>query len=125
MIQNGAASIYDGIMSVAHRMGLNRGTKDVISYDVSKFLDGVSWHDSSIYCEECVTIWTHLFAERIATYESSTIDYFISFGNFMPCSADTYTSLGGSNGCADQLINWVGTKKLGQGVLTKKNPLSF
>ena len=31
----------------------------------------------------------------------------------MSCSADTYVSLGGSNGCADQLTNWDGTQKLG------------
>ena len=36
------------------------------------------------------------------------------------CSADTYVSLGGSNGCADQLTNWDGTQKDGLGALPSK-----
>lgn len=38
----------------------------------------------------------------------------------LSCSADTYVSLGGSNGCADQLTNWDGTQKLGLGAPSKK-----
>ena len=37
----------------------------------------------------------------------------------------SYTSLGGSNGCADQLTNWDGTKKLGLGAITKKKGQSY
>ena len=43
----------------------------------------------------------------------------------MSCSAETYTSLGGSNGCADQLTNWDGTKKLGLESVTKKKGRSY
>ena len=43
----------------------------------------------------------------------------------LKCSAETYTSLGGSNGCADQLTNWDGTKKLGLGSQTKKKGQSY
>ena len=39
----------------------------------------------------------------------------------MSCSADTYVSLGGSNGCADQLTNWDGTQKLGLGASPKRS----
>ena len=39
------------------------------------------------------------------------LDRFISEGN---------VSLGGSNGCADQLTNWDGTQKLGLGAPPKK-----
>lgn len=38
----------------------------------------------------------------------------------LSCSADTYVSLGGSKGCADQLTNWDGTQKDGLGALPSK-----
>ena len=94
-------------------MELSLGTKDGISSAVNNFLSGMSWSDCSKFNVECVTNWTHLFAERDVTYEPSVIDNFISFVDYMSCSAETYTSLGGSNGCANQLTNWDGTKKLG------------
>ena len=43
----------------------------------------------------------------------------------MSFSADTYVSLGGSNGCADQLTNWDGTKKVGLGAVLRKKPRGF
>ena len=59
------------------------------------------------------------------TYEPSIIDNFISFVDYMSCSEETYTSLCGSNGCADQLTNWNGTKKLGLGEPVKKKGQSY
>ena len=120
-----AASIYYGIMAVAHKMELNLGAKEGITSAVNNFLSGMSWRDCSKFNEECVTNWTHLFAERDVTYESSIIDNFISFVDYMSCNAETYTSLGGSNGCADQLTNWDGTKKIGLGSQTKKKGQSY
>ena len=120
-----AASIYYGIMAVAHKMELNLGTKEDVTSVVNNFLSGVSWSDCSKFNKECVTSWTHLFAERDITYEPSIIENFISFVDYMSCSAETYTSLGGSNGCADQLTNWNGTKKLGLGSPTKKKGQSY
>lgn len=120
-----AASIYYGIMAVAHKMELNLGTKEGISSAVNIFLSGMSWRDCSKFNKECVTNWTHLFAERDVTYEPSIIDNFISFVDYMSCYAETYTSLGGSNGCADQLTNWDGTKKVGLGSPTKKKGQSY
>ena len=38
----------------------------------------------------------------------------------MSCSADTYVSLGGSNGCADQLTNRDGTQKVELGNILQK-----
>lgn len=108
-----AASIYYGIIAVAHKMKLSLGTKEGITSAVNNFLSGMSWSDCSKFNVECVTGWTHLFAERDVTYEPSIIDNFISFVDYISCSAETYISLGGSNGCADQLTNWDGTKKLG------------
>ena len=120
-----AASIYYGIMAVAHKMELSLGTKDGISSAVNNFLSGMSWRDCSKFNVECVTSWTHLFAERDVTYNPSVIDNFISFVDYMSCNAETYTSLGGSNGCADQLTNWDGTKKLGLGSPSKKKGQSY
>lgn len=37
---------------------------------------------------------------------------FLSFVDHISCNADTYVSLGGSNGCANQLTNLDGTQKL-------------
>ena len=112
-------------MAVAHKMELNLGTKEGITSAVNDFLSGMSWRDCSKFNEECVTNWTHLFAERDVTYEPSIIDNFISFVDYMSCNAETYTSLGGSNGCADQLTNWDGTKKLGLASAPKKKGQSY
>lgn len=120
-----AASIYYGIMAVAHKMELSLGAKEGITSAVNKFLEGVSWRDCSKFNKECVTNWTHLFAERDVTYEPSIIDNFISFVDYMSCNAETNPSLGGSNGCADQLTNWDGTKKLGLGSPSKKKGQSY
>ena len=103
-------------MAVAHKMELNLGTKEGLTSAVNNFLSGMSWRDCSKFNEECVTNWTHLFAERDVTYATSIIDNFITFVDYMSCNAETYASLGGSNGCADQLTNWDGTKKLGLGL---------
>lgn len=100
-------------MAVAHKMELSLGTKEGITSAVNNFLSGVSWSDCSKFNKERVTNRVHLFAERDVTYEPSIIDNFISYVDYMSCSAETYISLGGSNGCADQLTNWDGTKKLG------------
>ena len=112
-------------MAVAHKMKLSLGAKEGITSAVNNFLSGMSWRDSSKFNKECVTNWTHLFAERDVTYEPSVIDHLISFVDYMSCSAETYTSLGDSNGCADQLTNWDGTKKLGLEFVTKKKGQSY
>ena len=112
-------------MAVAHKMELSLGTKEGITSAVNNFLTGMSWRDCSKFNKECVTNWTHLFAEQNVTYGPSTIANFISFVDYMSCSAETYTALGGSNGCADQLTNWDGTKKVGLGSPTKKKGQSY
>ena len=88
-----AASIYYGIMAVAHKMELSLGIKEGITSAVNNFLGSMSWRDCSKFNEECVTNWTHIFAERDVTYELSIIDNFITFVDYMSCNAETYTSL--------------------------------
>ena len=58
---------------------------------------------------------------RFALHKEPVIQNFLSFINHMSCSADTYVSLGGSNGCADQLTNWSGTQKVRLGVPKKRS----
>ncbi len=73
--------------------------------------------------QECVTSWTKLFATNEVLFTDNAIDNFLAFVDHISCSADTYVSLGGSNGCADQLTNWDGTQKIGLGALTKKKKI--
>ena len=58
-----------------------------------------------------------LFATNEVQFTDNAIDNFLTFVDHMSCSADTYVSLGGSNGCADQLTNWDGTQKVGLGAV--------
>ena len=78
------------------------------------------WNGCGNYRRECVAHWTKLFATDEVVYNEPIIQNFLSFVDHMSCSADTYVSLGGSNGCADQLTNWDGTQKLGLGAPPKK-----
>lgn len=61
-----------------------------------------------------------LFATNEVQLTDNAIDIFLAFVDHMSCSADTYVSLGGSNGCADQLTNRDGTLKLGSKKTTKR-----
>ena len=64
---------------------------------------------------------TNLLATRDTSFEHTYIDAFLSFVDYMSCSAENYVSLGGSNGCADQLTNWDGAQKQGLGAPKKKD----
>ena len=61
-----------------------------------------------------------LFATDEVQLTDNAIDIFHALVDHMSCSADTYVSLGGSNGCADQLTNWDGIQKLGVKKTTKR-----
>ena len=61
-----------------------------------------------------------LFATNEIQLTDNAIDIFLTFVGHMSCSADTYVSLGASNGSADQLTNRDGTLKLGLGAPPKK-----
>lgn len=61
-----------------------------------------------------------LFATNEVQLTDNAIDIFLAFVGHMSCSADTYVSLGASNGCADQLTNWDGIQKLGLKKTTKR-----
>lgn len=115
-----SASIYYGIMAsaVKHNMGLD--SKASIDSAAKRFLSDMSWHGFTDFKQECVTNWTKLFATNEVQFTDNAIDNFLAFVDHMSCSADTYVSLGGSNGCADQLTNWDGTQKIGLGAINNK-----
>lgn len=114
-----SASIYYGIMASAVKHNIGLDSKASIESAAKRFLSDMSWHGFTDFKQECVTNWTKLFATNEVQFTNNAIDNFLTFVDHMSCSADTYVSLGGSNGCADQLTNWDGTQKAGLGTVTQ------
>lgn len=117
-----SASIYYGIMASAVKYNIGLDSKACIESAAKSFLSGMSWKSFTDFKQECVTSWTKLFATNEVQFTDNAIDTFLAFVDHMSCSADTYVSLGGSNGCADQLTNWDGTQKVGLGAVLRKKP---
>lgn len=115
-----SASIYYGIMASAVKHNIGLDSKACIESAAKRFLSGMSWHGFTDFKQECITSWTKLFATNEVQFTNKAIDNFLAFVDHMSCSADTYVSLGGSNGCADQLTNWDGTQKVGLGSILQK-----
>ena len=115
-----SASIYYGIMASAVKHNIGLDSKASIESAAKSFLSGMSWKGFTDFKQECVTSWTKLFATNEVQFTDKAIDTFLAFVDHMSCSADTYVSLGGSNGCADQLTNWDGTQKVGLGSIPQK-----
>ena len=120
-----SASIYYGIMASAVKHNIGLDSKACIESAAKRFLSGMSWHGFTDFKQECITSWTKLFATNEVQFTDKAIDNFLAFVDHMSCSADTYVSLGGSNGCADQLTNWDGTQKVGLGAVIRKKPRGF
>ena len=118
--ENESASIYYGIMASAVKHNIGLDSKACIESAAKSFLSGMSWKGFTDFKQECVTSWTKLFATNEVQFTDNAIDTFLAFVDYMSCSADTYVSLGGSNGCADQLTNWDGTQKVGLGSIPQK-----
>ena len=114
-----SASIYYGIMASAVKHNIGLDSKASIESAAKRFLSDISWRGFTDFKQECVTSWTKLFATNEVQFTDNAIDNFLTFVDHMSCSADTYVSLGGSNGCADQLTNWDGTQKAGLGTVTR------
>ena len=115
-----AKAIYYGIMATATKSNITIRSPQGSKFAVERFLVSMDWNGCGNYRRECVAHWTKLFATDEVVYTEPIIQNFLSFVEHMSCSADTYVSLGGSNGCADQLTNWDGTQKLGVGAPSKK-----
>lgn len=119
-----SAYIYYGIMASAVKHNIGLDSKACIESAAKRFLSGMSWHGFTDFKQECITSWTKLFATNEVQFTDNAIDNFLAFVDHMSCSADTYVSLGGSNGCADQLTNWDGTQKVGLGIFYKEKKKS-
>ena len=117
-----AKTIYYGIMATATKSNIALHSPQGAISAVERFLASMDWNGCGNYRRECVAHWTKIFATDEVVYNEPIIQNFLSFIDHMSCSADTYVSLGGSNGCADQLTNWDGTQKLGLGASPKKKP---
>lgn len=115
-----SASIYYGIMASAVKHNIGLDSTACIESATKRFLSDMSWHGFTDFKQECVTNWTKLFATNEVQFTDNAIDNFLAFVDHMSCSADTYVSLCGSNGCADQLTNWDGTQKVGLGAPFKR-----
>ena len=115
-----AKAIYYGIMATATKSNITIRSPQGSKFAVERFLVSMDWNGCGNYRRECVAHWTKIFATDEVVYTEPIIQNFLSFIDYMSCSADTYVSLGGSNGCADQLTNWDGTQKLGVGAPSKK-----
>ncbi|MBN2942357.1 MAG: hypothetical protein JTJ18_10015 [Streptococcus sp.] len=115
-----AKAIYYGIMATATKSNITIRSPQGSKFAVERFLVSMDWNGCGNYRRECVAHWTKIFATDEVVYTEPIIQNFLSFVEHMSCSADTYVSLGGSNGCADQLTNWDGTQKLGVGAPSKK-----
>ena len=115
-----AKAIYYGIMATATKSNIALRSPQGAKFAVERFLASMDWNGCGNYRRECVAHWTKLFATDEVVYTEPIIQNFLSFIDHMSCSADTYVSLGGSNGCADQLTNWDGTQKSGLGASQKK-----
>ena len=115
-----AKAIYYAIMATATKSNIALRSPQGAKFAVERFLASMDWNGCGNYRRECVAHWTKLFATDEVVYTEPIIQNFLSFIDYMSCSADTYISLGGSNGCADQLTNWDGTQKLGLGAPPKK-----
>lgn len=115
-----AKAIYYAIMATATKSNIALRSPQGAKFAVERFLASMDWNGCGNYRRECVAHWTKLFATDEVVYTEPIIQNFLSFIDYMSCSADTYISLGSSNGCADQLTNWDGTQKLGLGAPPKK-----
>lgn len=115
-----ARYIYYGIVATTAKHNLSlAGDKDVKSV-IDRFLTGISWKGCTDLRKDCVSNWVYLFAVRDVGINDSVLIPFMEFVDYASGSAQAYSSCGGSNGCADQLTNWDGTKKRGLESISKK-----
>ena len=122
--QNRYIGVLDKFIHEGHEVLSSFAKTDRVNFNekesaAKSFLSGMSWNGFTDFKQECVTSWTKLFATNEVQFTDNAIDNFLAFVDHMSCSADTYVSLGGSNGCADQLTNWDGTKKVGLETVTR------
>ncbi len=112
--------IYYGIMATATKQNIALSSPKDIDSAVDKFLEMMKWNGFTDFQKNYISNWTKMFATDEVVYTQPILNNFLSFVDHISCSADTYVSLGGSNGCADQLTNWDVTQKSGLGAPARK-----
>ena len=112
--------VYYAIVALAVRDKINLNSESGIKKVTKSFLDNCDWTQLSQLRIDTCRSWTDLLTTKEVTFNDDITNNFINFIDHMSCSMDTYQSLMGSNGCADQLTNWDGTQKRGLGGPTKK-----
>ncbi len=120
-----ALSVYYAIVALAQKIEISLDSNSGIKSVTTQFLDGCDWSGMSQSRQDNCRSWTNLFTAREVNFPESIIGNFCAFVDHMSCSAETYVSLCGSHGCADQLTNWDGTQKLGLGAPAKKTTISY
>ena len=114
------SSVFYGILAAATKHNISLGDSENIDYAVDEFLEGMTWKGCTQLRADCVSNWTKLFAANEVEWTESVIKNFVSLVDQLSCSGNTYISLGGSNGAADQLTNWDGTQKIRLGAVPRK-----
>lgn len=117
---NEAGRVYHALVALATKDNISLQTESGIENVVKRFLDGCDWSKMSETRIMTHRAWTNDFATNEANFDQSNIDTFLSFVDKMSSSVESYVSLMGSNGCADQLTNWDGSKKPGLAAPEKK-----
>lgn len=118
MTDEEALRIYHAVLAILLR-DYDEVTKATIGAACKKFLDSCDWSGMTQYNENLHRGWTEQFIDR-SGFPKDIEDNFLDFVFEIACSTDNYVSFCGSNGCADQLTNWDGTKKLGLAAPEKK-----
>ena len=120
-----SASIYYGIIAsaVKHNIGLDsKACIDSAARGSCLICLGMVLQTSS---KNVLPVGQNYSPRMKFNSQTTPLTTFSLFVDHMSCSADTYVSLGGSNGCADQLTNWDGTQKVGLGAVQRKKEKGF
>lgn len=118
--ENEAGRVYHALVALATKDNISLQTESGIENVVKRFLDGCDWSKMSETRIMTHRAWTNDFATNEANFDQSNIDTFLSAVEKMSGGTDNTVFLSGSNGSADQLSNWDGTKKLGLAAPEKK-----
>lgn len=113
--------MYFGIIAQCIKEGLSPSDATQREKATKHLTDGIQWGDVwQETARSAVSNWVRMYAAK-ADFNDSVTDYVLSFVDHMSCSQESYESLMGSNGCADQLTNWDGSQK--QGLSATQTPI--
>jgi len=123
MTDSEALRVYYAIIAILFRDCADKKSTSSIQTATASFLDSCDWSGMTQYQENLHRGWTGMFVSN-QEFTEDTLSTFIAFIDHMSCSADTYVSLSGSGGCANQLNDWNDKKKRGLGDLKIKKGMA-